>query len=51
MNNHALEQVLTSETPCICRLDIFLFALIEKQGKGIGCNGSSLPLFSIPSLL
>ena len=30
---------------------LFLLALTEKQGKSIDCNGSSLPLFSIPSLL
>ena len=29
----------------------FSLAFPEKQGKGIGCNGFSLPLFSIPSLL
>ena len=28
-----------------------LFALTEKQGKSIDCNGSSLPQFSIPSFL
>ena len=30
---------------------LFLAALTEEQGKGIVCNGSSLPLFSIPSFL
>ena len=30
---------------------LFLIALTEKQGKGIDCNGSSLPLFSVPSVL
>ena len=30
---------------------LFSLALTEKQGKGIDRNGSSLPLFSIPSLV
>ena len=30
---------------------LFFLYSYRKQGKGIGCNGSSLPLFSIPSLL
>ena len=30
---------------------LFLLALTEKQGKGIDCNGSSLPLCSVPSVL
>ena len=30
---------------------LFLLAPTEKQGKSIVCNGSSLPLFSIPSVL
>ena len=32
-----------------CRLGVFFLAQTENQGKGIDCNGSSLPLFSIPS--
>ena len=30
---------------------LFSLALTDKQGKGIDCHGSSLSLFSIPSLL
>ena len=30
---------------------LLLIALTDKQGKGIDCNGSSLPLFSNPSVL
>ena len=43
MMGHRLKTISTVQTFCL--------ALIEKQDIGIDCNGSSLPLFSIPSNL
>ena len=41
---------LVMDIRLICRLD-FLLALTEKQNKSVDCNGSSLPLFSLPHFL
>ena len=42
---------LVIDTRLICHLDFFSLLLTDKQGKGNDCNDSSLPLFSIPSVL
>ena len=43
MVSHRLETISVVQT--------FSFAFPERQGKRLGCNGSSLPILSIPSLL
>ena len=42
---------MVSQRVVISVVQIFTSDFPEKQSKRIGCNGSSLPLFSIPSLL